>query len=61
MKYTAHLQSGQYADAHFETEFEVSPDEIEGLDGDALDTFLNNRAVDALAEAGLIAIWFEES
>lgn len=61
MKYVAHIQSGQYADAHFETEFEVRPDEVEGLDGDALDTFLSNKAVDALAESGLISIWFEEA
>jgi hypothetical protein len=56
----AHMQSSQYADAHFETEFEVLPIEIEGLDGDALDSYLNDRAVDALTESGLVAIWFEE-
>lgn len=61
MKYTAHMQSGQYADEHFETEFEVSPIEIEGLEGDALDSYLNDKAVDALAESGLVAIWFEEA
>jgi hypothetical protein len=54
------MQSSQYGDAHFETEFEVSPIEIEGLDGDTLDSYLNDRAVDALAESGLVAIWFEE-
>lgn len=61
MKYVAHMQSGQYADMHCDTEFEVLPAEIEGLDEDALDTYLNNKAVDALAEQGLISIWFEEA
>jgi hypothetical protein len=55
------MQSGQHADTHFETEFEVLPQEIEGLGGDALDAYLSDRAVDALAESGLIAIWVEEA
>lgn len=61
MKYTAHMQSSQHADVQCSIEFEVSPDEVEGLDGDALETFLSNRAVDELCESGLISIWFEKA
>jgi hypothetical protein len=59
MKYTAHMQSSEYAGMECTAEFEVDPDEIEGLDEDAIDSFLSDRAIEALTESS-VNIWYEE-
>lgn len=60
MKYTAHMQSSEYAGMECVTEFEVTHEEIEGLDADALDSYLSDCAVEALTES-TVTIWYEEA
>lgn len=60
MKYTAHMQSSSYTGMEVSTEFEVDPEEIEGLDADALNSYLSDCAVEALCES-TVTIWFEEA
>jgi len=59
VKYTAHLKPAANG-IECQAEFEVGPDEIEGLSDRTRDQYLTGCAIDALAEAGDVDLWFEE-
>jgi hypothetical protein len=54
------MASGENSGARSQVEFEVTPEEIEGLDADALDSYLSDCAVEALTES-TVTIWYEEA
>jgi len=60
MKFTAYVQTDKNG-SQCETEFEVDDEALEGMSEDDRIEYLQNEAVDAVWDAGLVSVYCEES